>query len=674
MKRIRKYITKSRYVYDGNAVFEKPIRVKACYAERIVNKRGRYARPSIWVPRNRHVMTGPFAGNLWNPKVTPYVSPVMDVAALPYIREVNVCKSPQTGFSTFLDSMMAWTSKYKPGPWLVVYPDRDTAKKNCRDRIKPMFQKSPALKPLLTSDPDDMTTLKLVLKTQTIHMAWSGSVTSLGNVSCMYIGLDETDKYDRGRKEAGPDKLAEKRATSFKFDRKIFKISTPTTEDGIIWTAFKNSHSIFVYQVQCPYCRQFHVMQFENIRWDDTRKISPEEMETENLAFYVCPKCGVEWGDTTVYEAVQAGRYVLGEIIDDQNMKVDAVKGNIELKKHVREVRPSSVGFHVPAWISRFVSLSEIAKAFLLYKRSGDLDDLKDFCNGYCAIPWKTVIDKPVSNRIYAAATDLPMQMIPKDAAALTMGVDSQLNGYWYTIRAWDINMTSWLIQWGFLASDDELANLISNTSWPAQDNKDLRYRISRVAIDTGGGKQNTTVSITERVYNFIRRMRQSGAVIYGVKGSSRALETKMKLGAPLDRTPSGKPIPGGLRILSLDTDKLKDLVHYRLNLAADGGGVQAAYLPADIKPDEVGRNHEYVRHITAEEKQRNTRGFESWVQIRKDNHLLDCEVYCHAAADPEWPGGGVQLLAYRGLHSRAAGGRRAISQPRVVKSKFMGG
>ena len=42
----------------------------------------------------------------------------------------------------------------------------------------------------------------------------------------------------------------------------------------------------------------------------------------------------------------------------------------------------------IPARLSYFVSLSEVAHAWLRYKESGKLDDLKNFRNQYAAEPW----------------------------------------------------------------------------------------------------------------------------------------------------------------------------------------------------------------------------------------------------------------------------------------------
>ena len=78
-------------------------------------------------------------------------------------------------------------------------------------------------------------------------------------------------------------------------------------------------------------------------------------------------------------------------------------------------------------------------------------------------------------------------------------------------------------------------------------------------------------------------------------------------------------------------------MVIWRLAQAAEHG-VYAAYLHKDTGED-------YARQITAEEKRRDKKGNEEWVQIRRDNHLLDCECGAQIVVDPEWPGGGLNII-----------------------------
>jgi len=125
---------------------------------------------------------------------------------------------------------------------------------------------------------------------------------------------------------------------------------------------------------------------------------------------------------------------------------------------------------------------------------------------------------------------------------------------------------------------------------------------------------------------------------LWGTKGSPRTMVDRIKVGQVRDKAPSGKKIPGGIRIISIDTGAFKDLYHFRLGKTIDeGGGPMAAHLHSKTGED-------YARQITAEEK-RIVDDEEIWIQIKDDNHYLDCEVLNMACVEPEWPGGGVNLV-----------------------------
>ena len=125
-----------------------------------------------------------------------------------------------------------------------------------------------------------------------------------------------------------------------------------------------------------------------------------------------------------------------------------------------------------------------------------------------------------------------------------------------------------------------------------------------------------------------------------------------------LDKMPNGKPIPGGLIIWLLDTNQLKDTFFWRL-LENDDLGAQPVHLHR-----EVGRD--YVRHLLAEEKQRDRQGRWLWVKVGRDNHLLDASVYAHACADIQWMGG-VRIFAVPGGN----GGERKRKKKQKKESRW---
>jgi phage terminase large subunit GpA-like protein len=60
------------------------------------------------------------------------------------------------------------------------------------------------------------------------------------------------------------------------------------------------------------------------------------------------------------------------------------------------------------------------------------------------------------------------------------------------------------------------------------------------------------------------------------------------------------------------------------------GDDSQRFFLHSDTGAD-------YAAQILAEEKRKSRSGKIGWKQVRKNNHLLDCEVYAAACVDNEW-------------------------------------
>ena len=80
-----------------------------------------------------------------------------------------------------------------------------------------MFTDSPRLRKLLTGVADDASSHRIKLQTMLIYMAWSGSVTSIGNVSVGILIVDEQDKCEEfpSKKEARFEDLVAERTLAF---------------------------------------------------------------------------------------------------------------------------------------------------------------------------------------------------------------------------------------------------------------------------------------------------------------------------------------------------------------------------------------------------------------------------------------------------------------------------
>lgn len=606
---------------------------------------------SRWCEKYRTVTMSVLPGR-WKNRVTPYLAGIMDASWFPTVQTVILCKAPQVGGTEAILNCLAYAVDRDPGPVLCIYPDEQTARENNQDRIQPMLRDSPRLRSYLTGLDDDSSLLRINLQHMPIYMAWARSAARLANKPIRYLLFDEVDKYPEtaGKREADPISLGEARTTTYRYNRKIWKISTPTTEGGNIWMALTTeAQRVYDYWVRCPACGRGQKMEFGHIKWahkaeagEDGKHHSedPGRIEAEKLAWYQCAHCEQTWNDYERDAAVRAGGW---------RDRETGEKIRISLQEH----RPGKIGFHLPSWISPFVSLSEIAASFL--RGQSDINRFKDFHNKHLAEPWKLTVIAGDEEQILAARCPLTAQTAPEEAIALTCGVDVQQSGFWFVVRAWAATGTSWTIHYGFLSTWEDVESLIFETAYPVGDTG-RTLKIFRACVDTGGGEKYEDMTMSEETYLWLLTNRGRGGVaLWGTKGSSSAMPGMLRLGNEILATPRGKKLPAGLRILSVETTKAKDQFHWRLRLAgkADTRDLPgAAFLHADTGND-------YVAQILAEEKRRDERGNEEWVNVHgRPNHLLDAEILAAACVEMEFPGGGLRLLAagQRGRKEEPAG------------------
>jgi phage terminase large subunit GpA-like protein len=625
-------------------------------AERKIFRKRRRIPVSQWCEKFR-VLTMSVLPGRWKNSVTPYLAGIMDASFFPSVRTIIVCKAPQVGVTEATLNCVGYAIDRDPGPVLMVYPDELTARENSNDRVQPMIKASPRLRSYMTGSDDDSNMLRINLTHMPIYMAWARSAARLANKPIRYVVFDEVDKYPdtAGKRETDPISLGQARTITYRHNCKIWKISTPTTETGNIWTALNTeAQAIFDYWVSCPACGKLQKMDFDQIKWQHQEtpgpdgkchSLAPETIEAEKLAWYECPHCLARWNDYDRDLAVRRGRW------RERTAETD-------IGDYMREHRSVKIGFHLPSWISPFVSLSSPASAFL--RSISDMNRFKDFYNNHKAEPWKLTVVSRSAEEVLASRCDLPPQTVPEQAVMLTCGIDVQMHGFWFAVRAWAADTTSWLVHYGYLATWRDVETLLFDTTYPGAGAR--RFRIFRAAIDTGGTRKFEDMTMTEETYFWILRNHRRGYCrIWGTKGASSPLPGMLSLGSGILSTPAGKKLPEELRVVMVDTAKAKDQFHYRLHLAAkdDTRSLPGAlFLHAATQMD-------YVGQILAEEKQQDEHGRESWVNVHsRPNHLLDAECLAAACIEMEFPGGGLRVLAEKAqLGIPGDGSRRVISK-----------
>jgi phage terminase large subunit GpA-like protein len=594
---------------------------------------------SQWTEKNRVLSSDAEEKGPMRLRRTPYLGPIMDAFLDFDIKTVVVGKSAQIGLTEGMISVIGYYSDQRPGPAMLIMADEDTAMYMNINRLRPMFRDSPNLEHLVIDAKFHKSEIYLA-NGSTIFMAWASSVAKLASRPVQLLILDEIDKpgYYMQTKEASAISLAYERTKAW-FNRKIGLLSTPTIETGNITMELESCDVIFDWHIPCPHCGQFQPLRFSikypggfvdgvyldeagekhklgQVVWDGGREATPEQIEA---AGYKCGECQKIFNTVQKSIAVEKGKMVA---------------------RSTPEYKPRKVGFHINRLYSLLGDSGDFGEIVHDYISClGDPKKMQGFVNSTLGEPWKVTVLKSTQEQLLKSRVDLEPQTVPGSAIALTAGIDPQKYGFWFTVRAWAKNFDSWLIHYGFLTSWDEVGNLLFETRYPVE-GSDKTKGIWRACIDTGGGAGETDFdpSMTEQAYFWIRD-NSIGRVchIYGTKGSTRPLEGIMREGKMLDQTPSGKPLPGGLRLIHLNTDALKDMIYNRLE-AAQNNELRGAYLHKETGLD-------YAKQILAEEKILNEKGLPEWVRVKPDNHLLDCEVGAMAAAEPGFRGGGINIL-----------------------------
>lgn len=530
----------------------------------------------------------------WRTDYVPYLREVMDAFSDPEVVEEEFIKATQVGGTEAILNMMGSAICQDPGPMLVVYPQKELAERISDHRIQPMMKNCRELRKRF-----DENSKRLDLNFTggiNIGIVGANSPSDLASFPIRYVFLDEEDKYPiQAGKEASPAKLAMERQKSYPANKKTVRVSTPVFESGPTWQNWLKADTQMECFVSCPHCGASWTFKFRQLKWPDGS--APDQARRE--AFYVCEECGCLISDADRNEMVR-------------HCEWKAVRTNGSRRK---------IAFRLNAFYSPLLRFGDIASEFLDSKDQPEL--LQNFINSWLGEPFKEIEQELNAERLLKEKQSIyPSKVVPPNTVMLTGGVDVQRKSFYYTIRAWRANMTSYNVLHGQVFTWTEIEEIMNG--W-YRDKNGVKYQVNLCCVDSGDQ--------TDDVYDFCAVNREWTVPI---KGSSSRMITKYRPSV-IDRDGISK----GMTLLIVDTDYYKDMIFSRIFRDEDNGGW---YLHADCDP-------EYAEMITAEQKVvERVRGhlIRHWVQKATggDNHYLDCEVYAACAAD---------VFGIRTLHANQA-------------------
>jgi phage terminase large subunit GpA-like protein len=577
---------------------------------------------SQWADRHRMLSSrGAAEAGPYRTARTPYMRGIMDaLSPSDPARRVVFMKAAQVGATEAGNNWLGFCIHRAPGPFLLVQPTTDLAKRLSQQRVEPLIEESPALRELVAparARDSGNTVLSKRFPGGVLIISGANSAVGLRSMPARNVFLDEVDAYPGDLDgEGDPIKLAEARTISFGHRAKLFLASTPTiTGLSRIEREWELSDQRR-YHVPCPHCGALQWLKFERLRWAQGR---PE------TAAYVCEAC-----DEPVEERHKTA------MMDPAGGACWMATAEPEVAEAAR--RAGIVGFHISGLYSPlgWLSWSGIAEQYEAAR--GNDSAYKTLKNTILGETWQERGEAPDWQRLYERREEYDLGSVPEGALVLTAGADVQRDRIEVDVWGWGRSLRSWLVDHIVLEGDtarvevwDELSGLLGET-WPHA--RGARMTLARLAIDTGDGAS------TDAVYSWVRASGHGQVIaVKGVGGFDRA----MPVDGPsfVEVNERGRKIRRGVQLWKVTGSVFKTETYRYLRLRAPtdeeleaGGDWPAGY----VHLPRGGLTAEWLKQLTAEQlvtvrdKRRGHQRLE-WQQTRERNEALDCRVYARAAA-----------------------------------------
>jgi len=540
----------------------------------------------------------------WRTSRTPYLREIMDaLAAVHPARRIVFMKGAQVGATEGGNCWLGYIMHHVPAPVLAVQPTVELAKRFSRQRIDPLVEETPALRarvaPARARDSGN-TQLSKEFPGGILVLTGANSAVGLRSMTARFLFLDEVDAYPGDVDgEGDPIALAEARARTFGWRRKIYLVSTPTIAGLSRIEREYEATDQRRYFVPCPFCRHPQWLRFEQLRW---------EWGSPQTVAYHCEDCE--------------------QPIQEHHKTAMLTEGHWQATAEAAD--PHSVGFHISALYSPigWLSWEQIARDW--EAAQGDSRAIKTFKNTVLGQTWQEPGEAPDWQRLYDRREEWEPGTIPQAGLFLTAGVDVQRDRLEASIWAWGRGKQSWLVDHRILAGNpfekavwQELRQLLSET-WRHASGQCIG--LSMTAIDSGDGMT------TAEVYAFVRSLGSTRVI--AVKGQD-ALRQAVGLATKTEIRRNGTRL-GGLKVWPVGSSYLKGEAYGWLKLdrptLESGDPHPEGYVHLPIH----AAGEEYCKQLTAEQLVVRTdrRGFRKmeWVKMRERNEALDCRVYARAA------------------------------------------
>lgn len=564
--------------------------------------------------------SGPLSGAKWRTDFAPYQRGILNAFEEQDVEYVIVKSSSQVGKTSIAIGVVAFHIAHDPCSILVVEPTvRPMAEEFSRNRLAPIIDATPILADAVSrrrAKDSANTILEKTFRGGAISIGGANSAASLAARSIRLLVLDEVDRYPLELPGEGSTiRIAIKRTTAFRGQRRIMMLSTPTLAGAPI-DAWHKRGDCRRFQVPCLECDTLAPYEWKHVVWQDN---DPSTARLE------CPACGHQRSDAERVAALDFGAWV---------------PDNPERRDR------SIVSFHLWEAYSPMSSLAEIVDGFLVARaeqKAGNRAAMVTWTQTTLGEAVEPVDGEGVQPEGIIMRREEYAADAPAGVACLTMGVDVQDDRLELLVIGWGPDEESWIVHRETVPGDtsqaDPWAGLDAALDRTFEHEGGAQLPISAACIDSAGHR-------TATVYAYAQQ--NAARYVYAIIGRDGQ--------RPIVSSPSPRrwgrnerPVP----LYTVGVDSAKALIVSRLKLEAAGPG--CIHLPiAEWCDDEL------VRQLTAEKLiTLHTRGVprEVWRKVRTRNDALDCAVYALAALR-------LRRVDLRALHARIAAGGTPTAGP----------
>lgn len=530
---------------------------------------------------------------------TPYaVEPMEALSPLSGVQEVVAQCCTQIGKTEIGNNWFCAQVDMDPGPFLMVFPIEDLARKHSRLKLGPTIEESPRVAERMEVATGVIGALQKSFRGGELMMMGANSAAQFRNLTIRYLMLTDVDAFPFTVGEEGnPVDLAIRRTDQYSFRRKIFIESTPTVKGAShIEERFLESDQRY-YHVPCPRCGTMQALVWGGP--DEAHGIKFER-DGHGLVvdvWYVCRWCGGRIDETEKQAMLEAGRWFAE-------------------KPHLSRVRR---GYHLNALYSPWVTWEKVATEFM--EAQGNPARLQVWTNTRMALTWEEPGTSLEWREVAERAGGYDLMEVPEECLLLVAGVDTQDDRLVATVLGFGRELKSWLIYHGELFGDPAEEEV-----WRQLDNMLLMgfahpwggvLSVMCAAVDAMGHR-------TQHVYNYCRVREPK---VMAIRGATQ--RNKPVIGKPTrqDVNYQGEIVKNGVRLWPVGTDTIKSTLY--ANLRAESPRPGYMHFPR-------GLGDEFYKQLTAEKLvKRSVKGFEvsEWVKTRARNDALDTVVYAVAAA-----------------------------------------